>query len=89
MGKISKTNEVQTYKVFPEGVEGVMRLLDTLGATKLSDLVGRYIRVVFPRESGTQPIRIVGHLIEDKWFDAESFYNEALIQETLHGSTDV
>ena len=48
--------------------------MDTVGVTKLSDLKGRYIRAAAARD---RRLKIIGNIINDKWFDIESFFKDA------------
>ena len=54
-----------------KGIEEIMRVMDTVGVSKFSDLKGKYIRVVIENNS----IKKFGHIIEDKWFDYNEFYS--------------
>lgn len=59
--------------------------MDTVGVAKLSDLKGRYIRAAATRD---KRLKIIGNIINDKWFDIESFFKdaEANDKEVLEGS---
>ena len=48
--------------------------MDTVGVTKLSDLEGRYIRTAVAED---RRLKIIGNIINDKWFDIESFFEDA------------
>ena len=48
--------------------------MDTVGVTKLSDLEGRYIRTAVAED---RRLKIIGNIINDKWFDIESFFKDA------------
>lgn len=56
------------------GMESIARIMDTVGVTKLSDLEGRYIRAAVTR---SRTLKIIGNIINDKWFDIESFFEDA------------
>ncbi len=57
----------------PKGIEYIMRIMDTVGVSKLSDLSGKYVRVA--SKGWGSSIKIIGNIIEDKWFDTEGFFN--------------
>ena len=44
-----------------------------VGVTKLSDLEGRYIRTAVAED---RRLKIIGNIINDKWFDIESFFKD-------------
>ena len=48
--------------------------MDTVGVTKLSDLKGRYIRAAAAKD---KRLKIIGNIINDKWFDIKSFFEDA------------
>lgn len=56
------------------GMESIARIMDTVGVTKLSDLEGRYIRTAV---TGDRRLKIIGNIINDKWFDIKSFFEDA------------
>ena len=51
----------------------IMNILNLTRAKSISDLKGKYIRIVYRRNifSG-----IIGNIIHDEWFDFDSFWNE-------------
>ena len=55
-------------------MESIARIMDTVGVTKLSDLEGRYIRTAVAED---RRLKIIGNIINDKWFDIESFFEDA------------
>ena len=55
-------------------MESIARIMDTVGVTKLSDLEGRYIRTAVAED---RRLKIIGNIINDKWFDIESFFKDA------------
>lgn len=54
------------------GMEYLMRIMDTVGVEKFQDLKGKYIRVA-TKGCGSS-VKIIGNIIKDKWFDAETFF---------------
>lgn len=55
-----------------KGMESIMRIMDTVGVDRFQDLTGKYIRVIYTCIG--DPINIIGNIIEDKWFNIETFY---------------
>ena len=55
------------------GMEYLIRIMDTVGVEKFQYLKGKYVRVA--TKSGN-PVKIIGNIIEDKWFDAETFFTD-------------
>lgn len=56
------------------GMEYLMRIMDTVGVEKFQDLRGKYIRVA-TKGLGSS-VKIIGNIIHDKWFDAETFFED-------------
>lgn len=54
------------------GMEYLIRIMDTVGVEKFQDLKGKYIRVA--TKGWGKPVKIIGNIIKDKWFDAETFF---------------
>jgi hypothetical protein len=54
------------------GMEYLMRIMDTVGVEKFQDLKGKYVRVAV-KGWGDQ-VKIIGNILKDKWFDAETFF---------------
>ena len=61
-----------TFKGSAAGMESIMRIMDTVGVERFQDLKGKYVRVAIT--NGNKPIKIIGNIIEDKWFDIETFF---------------
>ena len=49
-----------------------MRIMDTVGVERFQDLKGKYVRVA-TKGLGSS-VKIIGNIIKDKWFDAETFF---------------
>ena len=49
------------------GMEYLMRIMDTVGVEKF-----KYVRVATKRWGDS--VKIIGNIIKDKWFDAETFF---------------
>ena len=54
------------------GMEYLMRIMDTVGVEKFQDLKGKYARVA--TKGWGDSVKIIGNIIKDKWFDAETFF---------------
>ena len=57
-----------------KGTESLMRIMDTVGVEKWSQLTGKYVRVV--TEGWGSSITKIGNIISDKWFDIKEFFSE-------------
>lgn len=60
------------FKGSAAGTEYLMRIMDTVGVEKFQDLKGKYVRVALKGHSS--PVKIIGNVLKDQWFDAESFF---------------
>lgn len=58
-----------------KGMESIIRIMAVVGCYRFNEMKGKIIRVAVKSQS--DPIKIIGNVIEDKWFDAETFYKEA------------
>lgn len=56
------------------GLEALMRIMDVIGVERWEDLAGKYCRV--KSDGGASIIKIIGNLINDKWFDIGAFFAE-------------
>ena len=56
------------------GMEYLMRIMDTVGVEKFQDLKGKYVRVA--AKGWGNSVKIIGNIIHDKWFDAETFFED-------------
>lgn len=66
--------DAKEFKGTEAGLEAIMRIMDTVGVDKMSHLKGSYVRVAAKGWGDT--IKIIGNLINDKWFDYESFFKD-------------
>ena len=62
------------FKGYEPGTEYIMRIMDTVGVSKYNHMVGKYIRVATLGWGDT--IKIIGNIVEDKWFDTKSFFED-------------
>ena len=51
-----------------------MRIMDTVGSSSFNGMVGHYARIATKKRSDI--VKIIGNIVGDKWFDAESFFVE-------------
>lgn len=56
------------------GLEAVMRIMDVIGVDSFLDLKGRHVRVA--AKGWGDSIKIIGNIIDDKWFDIDSFFKD-------------
>lgn len=54
------------------GMEYLMRIMDTVGVERFQDLKGKYVRVA--TKGLCSSVKIIGNIIKDQWFDAETFF---------------
>ena len=54
------------------GMEYLIRIMDTVGVENFQDLNGKYVRVA--TKGWGSSVKIIGNIIKDKWFDAETFF---------------
>lgn len=54
------------------GMEYLMRIMDTVGVEKFQDIKGKYVRVA--TKGWGDSVKIIGNIINDKWFDTETFF---------------
>ena len=57
-----------------KGTEAIMRIMDTVGVSKWSELNGKYVRVV--NNGWGSVITKIGNIISNKWFDEKEFFRE-------------
>ena len=55
-----------------DGLEAMMKIMDTVGVESWEDLQGKYVRVELGKFS--DGVHAIGNLIKDKWFDVKSFF---------------
>ena len=61
------------------GMESIMRIMDTVGCDTFNDMKGEYVRAAV--KGWGDRVQIIGHIMQDKWFDQESFFKEKKCQE--------
>lgn len=56
------------------GLVAMMRIMDVVGVERWEDLKGKYVR--FVDDAWGSPVKKIGNIIEDKWFDIDKFFKE-------------
>lgn len=52
----------------------IMRIMDVVGVSRFNAMKGQYVRIA--HKGLGSPVKIIGNIIEDKWFDPDSLFNE-------------
>ena len=55
-----------------KGIDSITAIMNTLDVEELSELNGVYLRVA--AENADSPVKIVGNIIYDKWFNYDDYY---------------
>ena len=55
-----------------KGTEYIMRIMDIVGVERFNQLKGKYARVA--TKGFGSSVKIIGNIIDDKWFDPEDFF---------------
>jgi len=56
------------------GMEYLTRIMDIVGVERFQNLKGKYVRVATKGWGGS--VKIIGNIIKDQWFDAETFFSD-------------
>ena len=56
------------------GMVYLMRIMDIIESDTFNGMKGEYIRIA--TKGWGDRVRIIGHITKDKWFDAESFFED-------------
>ena len=62
------------FSGYGAGMESIIRIMDVVGVGRFNYLTNSYVRVA--TKGWGSPIKIIGNLIKDKWFDQESFFED-------------
>ena len=54
------------------GLVAMMRIMDVVGVERWENLKGKYVR--FVDDAWGSPVKKIGNIIEDKWFDIDDFF---------------
>lgn len=72
LGKVYPDSyEKDTYECSAAGMEAIMRIMDVVGVSRFEDMKGKYVRVA--TKGWGDSIKIIGNIINDRWFDYESY----------------
>lgn len=52
----------------------IMRIMDVVGVSRFNAMKGQYVRIAHKGLGST--VKSIGNIIEDKWFDPDSLFNE-------------
>ncbi|WP_278864132.1 hypothetical protein [Leyella stercorea] len=66
----------------PNGIEYLMRIMDVAGVESWGDLENKYVRVAV--KSWGDSVKIIGNLIDDRWFDSDSFFEDTIETNANH-----
>ena len=58
------------------GMESIIRIMDVVGVNRFNDMTNKIVRVA--TKGWGSIIKIIGNVIEEKWFDIDSFYNDKM-----------
>lgn len=64
----------KNFKGYASGMEAIMRIMDTVGCSTYEGMKGKYVRVATKGWGST--VKIIGNILEDKWFDYGSFFDD-------------
>ena len=73
-------NSKEFYAEKGDGLECLMRIMDTVGVSRWEDLPGNYLR--FEDHGLGSTIDTIGNIIDDKWFDIRKFFEERYKEKT-------
>lgn len=62
------------FKGYSSGMKAIMLIMDVVGVESLEDMNGKYVRVA--TKGWGNCVKIIGNIMNDKWFDYESFFND-------------
>jgi hypothetical protein len=66
--------DADEFKGYAKGTEEIMRVMDTVGVERFSDLEGQYVRVEIGSLGDT--VTKFGNIIKNKWFDFKKFHEK-------------
>lgn len=65
---------------FGPGLVAIRKILETVGVTNWEDLPGKLVRAKVELWGSARP-PIIGHIIEDRWFDLKEFMAQRMNME--------
>ena len=69
------------WEGYESGIEYIMRIMDIAKCERLNDLKNKYIRVA--HKGWGSSVKIIGNILSDRWFDAESFFADKVQKEGM------
>ena len=73
---LDEFDSITKTRVFrAESMEAISKILEVVGVDKWEDLPGKYIR--FEDNGLGSTVNKIGNIIDDKWFDMESYFDKA------------
>lgn len=70
------------FEGYGSGIEAIMRIMATVGVEEYGQMKGKYVRVA--TKGFGSSVRIIGNILDDKWFDYESFFADKKDEENEH-----
>lgn len=64
----------EKFKGSAAGMESIMRIMDVVGCSEFTHMKNMYVRVA-SKDCGSM-VKIIGNILEDKWLDYESFFED-------------
>lgn len=62
-----------------KGLESIMRIMNVVGVKEFSEMEGEYVRAAL--KGWGEPVKIIGSIIKDEWFDYGAFFKEDKVEE--------
>lgn len=73
LDEFDSTTKTRVFRA--ESMEVISKILEVVGVDKWEDLPGQYIR--FEDNGCGSIVTKIGNIIDDKWFDIESYFDKA------------
>lgn len=78
--------DAKEFEGSAKGTEEIMRVMDTVGVERFTDLVGSYVRVEVGRLGDR--VKKFGNIIKEKWFDFDEFHKSENTNEKVKYETN-
>ena len=72
LDEFDSTTKTRVFRA--ESMEVISKILEVVGVDKWEELPGKYIR--FEDNGWGSTVTKIGNIIDDKWFDIESYFNK-------------
>lgn len=73
LDEFDSTTKTRVFRA--ESMEAISKILEVVGVDKWEELPGKYIR--FEDNGLGSTVTKIGNIIDDKWFDIESYFDKA------------